>query len=212
VADPDKTQIIGSFRAQQASPDAVLVCLTPDAVSGGAPVIELTGDAVLLGRGGDSDAVVDAPGVAEAHARFTPQAGAWAVEVVAGADPVTVNRSSVHRAFLKPGDTIGIGDVRYAFRTAGEAEDADEAPTEFNSTLVMDAATAGRIATGKPPAAGKPRRAAPAPASAPAAAATPSVDAQSARAPASAARGPLMIAGVVVLAAIAAAVLWGLLS
>lgn len=204
MVDLNETQIFGPSRAPQIVPDAVLVCLGPESARARTPVIELTGDAVLLGRGGGSDAVVDAPGVADAHARFTARSGAWAVEVIAGADPVTVNRSPVTRAFLKAGDTIGIGEARYAFRPAGAApddDDDDEAPTEFNRTLVMDPATAQKLSPTRPR---EPARPSPGPA--------PPDDGAVRRAPdqerASRGRWPLVVAAVAAALAVAAAAVY----
>ncbi len=203
MVDLNETQIFGPSRAPQIVPDAVLVCLGPESARARTPLIELSGDAVVLGRGAGSDAVVDAPGVADAHARFSAQSGAWAVEVIAGADPVTVNRSPVTRAFLKAGDTIGIGEARYAFRPAGGAaeDDDDEAPTEFNRTLVMDPATAQKLSPARPrePAPPSPG---PAPSSGGAVRRTPDQER------ASRGRWPLVVAAVAAALAVAAAAVY----
>ncbi len=140
----DKTMIMApSARAghRQPAPRARLVCENPDNL--GSPAgqeILLDGSEITIGRTPDHDVALKADGISRNHAKFFPGDGAWGVEDMGSTNGVLVNGSKAQQAWLKNGDAIILGTVKYRFEflpEAGAEEEESDAMVEAEKTVVM---------------------------------------------------------------------------
>ena len=69
-----------------------------------------------IGRGGDSEIVIDDPSVSDEHARLRKEDGEWFVYDLASDSGTTVAGSTVFRQALVDGDCVGFGDTNVVFR------------------------------------------------------------------------------------------------
>ena len=69
-----------------------------------------------IGSGGDSEVVVDDPGVSDEHLRLRHEDGEWFVYDLASNSGTTVAGTTIYRQALADGDYIGFGETEVVFR------------------------------------------------------------------------------------------------
>ncbi|HXU24996.1 MAG TPA: FHA domain-containing protein, partial [Tepidiformaceae bacterium] len=79
----------------------------------------LRAEGSTIGAGGDSDVVVDDPGVSNEHLRLRREDGAWFVYDLASDSGTTVGGNTIYRHPLTDGDCIGFGETEVVFRVLG---------------------------------------------------------------------------------------------
>lgn len=105
-------------RLGQKTPRAMLVCLDPSRLEGGAGcTINLSDRELLVGSGPEAHLLINAPGVAKLHARFFPSGEMWGISNLAKPGGVLVNGVPANETFLKPGDEVTLGPVQYLYNT-----------------------------------------------------------------------------------------------
>ena len=115
----EKTMILSPSMVagtKQPAPSARLVCADESVLP--SPVgkeVLLQATAVSLGRGDENDLVVKADGVSRRHVRFFPGDGVWGVEDLGSTNGVVVNSAKVKQTWLKHGDVIDLGRLRYRY-------------------------------------------------------------------------------------------------
>ena len=78
--------------------------------------IPLTGDEMIIGRGGDSNIVVHDINVSRDHARLLHEGGGWAVEDMLSTNGTWVNDRRVEYLRLVSGDILTFGVTKYEYR------------------------------------------------------------------------------------------------
>ena len=76
----------------------------------------LTAEGTTLGRGRESDVLVDDPTVSEEHARIRREGEAWYLYDLASANTTEVAGEAVFRHRLADGDRLTLGETHLAFR------------------------------------------------------------------------------------------------
>lgn len=90
----------------------------------GGPVIDLTKDMILVGRGEDCDARVDHKSVSKRHCVLVPTAGLILVRDLGSTNGTRVNGQRVRRGSLLPNDNLAIATFRYILRLDDTLPDA----------------------------------------------------------------------------------------
>jgi pSer/pThr/pTyr-binding forkhead associated (FHA) protein len=127
--DENRTILITPSRASQKSPEAKLICVEPSALVNPAKAeIELTKSEVTIGSGPRNSARLKDEGVSESHLIVFPGSGTWGIEDRGSEGGVIVNNEKITRTWLKSGDLVAIGSVKYRYRLVAdlEKEDAEE--------------------------------------------------------------------------------------
>ncbi|MGH2632939.1 MAG: FHA domain-containing protein [Tepidiformaceae bacterium] len=76
----------------------------------------LSTDGTTIGTGGDSDVLIDEPGVSLEHARLRMEEGEWFVYDLASRAGTTIGGETIYRHRLADGDRIGFGTSQVVFR------------------------------------------------------------------------------------------------
>ena len=101
------------------------------------PEFTLDQELVTLGRGEQSDIVLDDKSVSKRHAEFAFEHGSWSIRDLGSSNGVTVNNERVDHMHLKHGDTIQLGRLELVFHLAAGPQDADDSATRvFEAPLI----------------------------------------------------------------------------
>ncbi len=136
----EKTMILSPSMVagrKQPAPPARLVCADGSVLP--SPVgkeIVLQEKALSLGRGEENDLVLKADGISRKHVRFFPGDGVWGAEDLGSTNGVVVNSTKVKQTWLKDGDVIDLGRVRYRYNV-------DAAPAAKGAHADLDLTGAG---------------------------------------------------------------------
>ena len=76
----------------------------------------LSTDGTTIGTGGDSDVLINDPGVSPEHARLRMEEGEWFVYDLASEAGTTIDGETIYRHRLADGDRIGFGASQVVFR------------------------------------------------------------------------------------------------
>jgi hypothetical protein len=146
--DLERTMILPpsarSAGAENEPPKARLLCLNdgdlPDASCRDIP---MAGDGLTIGRSPECTYTLNAHGVSRSHARFFSGGDMWGVRDLGSTNGIRVNGSKVHETWLKHGDTVELGKIRYKYLEEGK-DLPDEAPGELEGeqTVVMNSVNA----------------------------------------------------------------------
>ncbi len=103
-------------KIDQKAPKAKLVCTNKSDLRGhsGHEILLEKAD-LTLGRGEDNGIVLDADGVSKHHARIFPGGDMWGIADRGSRNGVYVNNAKVKETWLKPGDTVILGKLRYRY-------------------------------------------------------------------------------------------------
>lgn len=105
-----------------------LMVLTPDELRGQEFACIRT--ELRIGRTDDNDITLDHRSLSRTHAKLVREAtGEWRVIDMQSANGMTVNGESYAQATLNSGDIVELGHVKLRFLAAGDASDADDAPS-----------------------------------------------------------------------------------
>lgn len=125
-------------------PKARLLCLNDiDLPDAGCRNIPIAGEGLTIGRSPDCTYTLNAHGVSRTHAKFFSGGDMWGVRDLGSTNGIRVNGSKVHETWLKHGDTIEIGKIRYKYLEEGkELPDTPVNDAEGEKTVAMSAVNA----------------------------------------------------------------------
>ena len=106
---------------------------------GGADLPEFTldRDLIILGRGQQSDIIIDDKSVSKRHAEFTFENGSWAIRDLGSSNGIAVNGERVDHMRLEHGDLIQLGRLELVFNLAAGSQEADDSVTRvFEAPLI----------------------------------------------------------------------------
>lgn len=119
----------GRFTITSASVRGAVAPAAATAASSHTPLIDidgqrylLTGPVTVIGRGSESDIIVDDPGVSRRHVEIKVTATAVIVTDMGSTNGMYVEGNKVPAATLVDGNTITIGRTRILFWTGGESD------------------------------------------------------------------------------------------
>ena len=137
----------------QKLPDAELTCQNPETLPD--PVygrIRLRAEAVTIGRSPDNTVSLGVEGISRQHARVFPGGDVWGIQDLGSTNGVVVNGVRVKDTWLKHGDTVQLGRLKFAYEELARrprAEPEAELGEATDQTLVMNP---GKAAPRPPPA------------------------------------------------------------
>ena len=127
TAGPQGTQLFSAEELHQYASETGLA--SDGRASVHEPVIEGVGEGLegrrfslrsgrqTIGRGGDSDIVIDDPSVSSSHAWIINQHGHHVIMNTLSTNGTFVNDKRIHEAVLKHGDRIRLGQAEFVFLT-----------------------------------------------------------------------------------------------
>lgn len=171
----DKTMVLApsALKEKQVVPKAKLVCLEPERLPGpeGREVV-LESQAVTVGRGDENHVTLKVEGVSRMHARFFPSGDMWGVEDLGSTNGVRVNQAKAHEVWLKHGDVVELGSIKYQYLVEGKEPPKPKAAAKpdldltgaGDSTVLMGKPAQASASAGAKPVAAKPKATKPPPA------------------------------------------------
>ena len=126
--------------SDSSAPRVRLRCLDDTYLSNGQVLeIKLHGREQTVGRSQENSICIDAQGVSRKHARIFLEGDSWAIEDLRSMNGIHVNKKSVSRAVIKPGDRIDIGPIPFFLVLAEEKkpEAAADGQDAFEQTVLL---------------------------------------------------------------------------
>jgi hypothetical protein len=140
-----KTMILApsARTGEQKLPEAELICANPDALPD--PVyarIRLHGEGLTIGRSGENTVSLNVDGMSRQHARLFPGGDMWGIQDLGSTNGVLVNGTRIKDTWLKHGDKVQIGRLRFTYedvdrRQAPAPAATDDAGAPVDKTMVM---------------------------------------------------------------------------
>jgi two-component system, cell cycle response regulator len=121
MGDEGKTRITNVKPAGASTELACLVLIYPAGPDLGRKFI-IDHDAILIGRGSDSDIVVDLDSVSRRHAQIERRAAVIMVSDLGSTNGTYVNETQVSERALTDGDQVKIGNAIFKFLSGGNVE------------------------------------------------------------------------------------------
>jgi pSer/pThr/pTyr-binding forkhead associated (FHA) protein len=101
------------------------------------PEFTLDQELLTLGRGEQSDIVLDDKSVSKRHAEFAFEHGGWSIRDLGSSNGVAVNNERVDHMRLQHGDIIQFGRLELVFQLAAGPQDTDDSVTRvFEAPLI----------------------------------------------------------------------------
>lgn len=145
----EKTMILApqSSKGREGPPKARMLCLNDaDLPDASCRVIPIAGEGFTIGRDDGNTFTLLAHGVSRKHAKVFSGGDMWGIQDLGSTNGVVVNGSRVTETWLKHGDTVEIGKIRYKYLEEGRDMPAPKANEDDGGggekTVIMSAPTA----------------------------------------------------------------------
>jgi len=148
-SDWEKTMIMAppASPSDAGAPKARLLCLNDaDLPDASCRIIPIAGDGLTIGRDEANTFSLLAHGVSRRHAKIFSGGDMWGIKDVGSTNGVIVNGARITETWLRHGDTVEIGNIRYKYLDEGKEMpeprvNADEGAAS-EQTMVMSSPVA----------------------------------------------------------------------